>query len=302
MSNNFKRRSFGYFNTVADMVAAKAGQNMVAVAAGFIAIGDGGGGIFMFRRSASLFADGINVFNATGAGGSSPFWVRVTDSTNTDDFTVLAVRTSPLAAYTRTTNTITANANGVISASFDGATVQNGDVFLLPEGIAAADSDAGPWLLQDAGGASTPFILKRPSWWMNGTDIPEKKIITVKHGNTFSGTQWMSWVTSNNKLVGTDAPLLFPKRVMVQTVLVNGTATITSVPVRSSNESRVDANSRQVANTSAATDGGYHATVAGANGITPGNLGTASVVIQATVAAGTINAADLSTLSVVIEN
>lgn len=300
MSNNYNRRALGYFSTVTDMVAAKSGQNAVAVAAGLAAIGDGGGGVFLFRRSSTLVADDIDVFAATGATGSNGFWVRVTAAPA--DFTALAVATAALAAYTRTGGSITANAVGQIGAVFDGVTVANGDVILLPEGIAAAVADAGYWEIENIGTAGAAFSLTRPGWWADGSAIPEKKVVVIKRGTLFAGTEWRSWVTTNSKLVDTDAPLLFPKRVLQSITLVAGTATLTNVPCRSATLSRVDCNSRQVGNTPTATTGGYHSTVANANGITIGNLGTVSIVIQATVAAGTINNADISTLGVVIEN
>jgi hypothetical protein len=76
MSNNFKKRNVGYFDSTADMVAAKAGQNMVAICAGLHSPGDDQGGVFVFRR-ALLIADGLNIFAATGAGGTNGFWQRL---------------------------------------------------------------------------------------------------------------------------------------------------------------------------------------------------------------------------------
>lgn len=302
MSNNYNRRALGYYATLTDLIAAKSGQNAVAVVGGQTVLGDGGGGVFIFRRSNTLVADDIDVYAATGAGGTNGFWVRVTASGN--DFSVLAVGISALPAYTRVGPTLTAQANGALAVNFDGVTVAQGDTVLIPEGtpIGATAADAGPWEIESLGSASTPFVFTRPGWWADGSVIPEKKPILVKRGSVFAGTSWRSWVTTNTKLVDTDAPLLFPIRTILSVTLVAGTATITAVPVRSATASRVDANSRQVGNTPTATTGGYHSTVANANGVTPGNLGTASVVIQATVAAGTINNADISTLSVEIVN
>jgi len=300
MSKNFDRRGLGYYDTISQMVLRKTGQNQVAVCAGGTTLGDGGGGVFFFIRNANLVADDVDIFAATGAGGSDGFWVRVTASAQ--DFTALAVATAALAAYTRTGTTITANANGAMGAVFDGVTIAAGDTVLLPEGIAAAVADAGPYEVESVGSASTPFVLTRPGWWPDGGFVPEKKPILIKRGTLFAGTNWRSWVTTGTVVIGTSAPLLFPIRVMQSVTLVAGTATITNVPIRSATLSRVDCNSRQVGNTPTATTGGYHSTVANANGITIGNLGTASIVIQATVAAGTINNADISTLAVVIEN
>ncbi len=79
MLNNFDRRVLGYFETSADMVAAKAGMNQVAVCFCNTAIDDEEGGTFAFRRFTveAPSPDGLNIFAATGAGGGTGFWIRI---------------------------------------------------------------------------------------------------------------------------------------------------------------------------------------------------------------------------------
>ena len=102
-------------------------------------------------------------------------------------------------------------------------------------------------------------------------------------------------------MVDTTAHDWFPRSVSLSVALTAGTVTISSVPILSVTKSNVLL-TRQIANTSVATDGGYHPTVAGATGLTAGVVGTAAAIIEATVLAGTINAADISTLHATIIN
>jgi len=224
------------------------------------------------------------------------------DLTTGDELFAVAVATSALAAYTVTAGAMQANANGALGAVFDGVTVAVGDTILLPAGIAAAVADAGPWVITSLGAAGAKFTMVRPDWWAHGSNVVRGAVIQIgAAGTLFKGTEWKTFVTTATVVVGTSDPLLYPKRVVQSITLVAGTATISNVSVRSTTLTSVIA-TRTVANTSTDTTGGYHATNGGANGITAGALGTASIILQATVAAGTINAADVSTLNVVVEN
>ncbi len=111
-----------------------------------------------------------------------------------------------------------------------------------------------------------------------------------------AGTTWVVTNTGTS-VVGTTTFTMFPRSVTQSITLVAGTATITNVPVVSATKTGVYG-VRTTANTSTATTGGYHPVGA----MTPGALGTASIVYDATVAAGTINNADISTLAVTIVN
>lgn len=99
-----------------------------------------------------------------------------------------------------------------------------------------------------------------------------------------------------SQTVDANAPKLYPGRVSQSITLVAGTKAVTTVPILSA-ASGVDI-VRTTANTSTSTTGGYACNGAA----TPGVLGTATVTVFATVAAGTINNADVSTLTVTITN
>lgn len=115
-------------------------------------------------------------------------------------------------------------------------------------------------------------------------------------GTLFHGTQWL--VTTTTAItIDTTAFDMMPRQVTQSVVLVAGTVTVTNVPIFSATKSNFLA-SRTTANTCTATTGGYHPVGA----VTPGIVGTASLVFDATVAAGTINNADISTLSLTIVN
>lgn len=214
-----------------------------------------------------------------------------------------AVVTSALPAYTRTGGVITANAVGVPATTFDGWAVAQGDVILLQGGFAVSPSDAGPYVITQMGTAGLPLILTRPSWWANGMPIPEAAQIAIQEGTLFKNTDWKTWVIGTTILVGTGNPLLFPQRVVQSRNLVAGTFAVFNVPVRSALLTSVRATrTGSVGDVTLTLQ--YNATVAGVNGIVAGEVGTASVTIEATKgdATGTKNAADTSAINVVIEN
>jgi hypothetical protein len=124
--------------------------------------------------------------------------------------------------------------------------------------------------------------------------------VHVAEGTLFADTTW--FIDTNAAItIGTTAHTWYPECVTQTVVLVAGTATIATVPVLSVTRTGFVL-TRRIANTSAATTGGYCTSVGGANGVTAGPVGTASVVIEACVAAGTINNADISTLNFTILN
>lgn len=71
---------------------------------------------------------------------------------------VQAVTAAALAAYTRTANVITADANGALGA-IDGQTLVVGDRLLLKDGAAGADN--GIYTVTAVGDGSNPFVLTR---------------------------------------------------------------------------------------------------------------------------------------------
>ena len=124
--------------------------------------------------------------------------------------------------------------------------------------------------------------------------VEEEYEIAIRVGTVFAQTKWFNTAAGT---VATDDALFMPERVTITQALVAGAMTITSVPIRSATKTGVHL-TRSTANTCAATDGGY---VLNGNP-TAGKLGTASLPIMASVLAGTLNNADISTLHVTIAN
>jgi len=201
-----------------------------------------------------------------------------------------------IGAYTASNGTLTANANGALAAQ-DGVTMVVGDVLMLPEGLTnVTAADAGPYTIVSLGGASAKVVLARPSWWKHADLIPQGGDLLIgPEGTLFGATTWKSFVTTAIKVIGTDAPLFWPRRVTQQVVLVGGHLVKTNVPIRSATLTQFFF-SRTTANTCSSTV--QYVPLS----IVAGALGTASVDVTAAVAAGTINAADVSTLAFTIEN
>lgn len=118
--------------------------------------------------------------------------------------------------------------------------------------------------------------------------------VSVLSGDVFAQSKFFNTAAVT---IGTTDPAFYPERVTITQALVAGTMTLTSVPILSATKTGF-AITRSTANTSTATTGGY----ALSGNPTPGILGTASATIFATVAAGTINNADISTLHITIIN
>lgn len=202
-----------------------------------------------------------------------------------------------LQAYGGTgTGVLTETSNGAW-ATQDGVTNAVGDIVLIPEGTTnlSAAADAGPWQITSLGGASAKWVLTRPDWWEHGSPLLLAAVIqNGGEGTLFPGTAWKSFAAQGST-IDTTAPALYPDFVAQQVTLASGTNTISNVPIRSSTKTTVGI-SRITATTASSTVQYNPAT------LTAGVLGTASLVVNAQVAAGTINASDGSTLNVGIEN
>lgn len=173
-------------------------------------------------------------------------------------------------------------------AGNDGITNVAGDVVLL---YAQTDpTENGPYVVGGVAAGVAP--LTPPSWWASGELVAAGRHVDVAQGNLFNGTDWKAFATSAF-IVDSADPVLRPLVVSQQVVLEAGTVTIANVPIKSA---FVGVSiSRAIANTTALTVQYNPST------ITPGVIGVASMTIQAQIAAGTINVADLSSLNVTIE-
>lgn len=177
----------------------------------------------------------------------------------------------------------------------DGVTGVAGDLVLLANQTTGAES--GIYVLGTVAGTAP---LTRVAWLPTAAVVRGGFTVHVNEGTLNGGSSWFI-STAGAVTIGTTAHLWFPERITQSLALVAGTTTITNVPVLSVTKTGW-AIARRIANTSSLTTGGYHPTVAGANGVTAGVVGTASVVVEATVAAGTINNVDISTLEITVIN
>jgi hypothetical protein len=177
----------------------------------------------------------------------------------------------------------------------DGVTYVQGDVVLLVG--QATKSQNGLYVVGAVAAGSAP--LTRAADYATGTVFAKGSPVVVEvgpDGTLFGNTLWKS-TASGPVTVDTTSVDFYPRQVTQSVTLVAGTVTVTNVPILSATKSNFLA-SRTTANTSTATTGGYQPVGA----VTPGIVGTASLVFDATVAAGTINNADISTLSLTIVN
>lgn len=182
-------------------------------------------------------------------------------------------------------------------ASNDGLTYVEGDVVVLLEQTSAAA--CGPYVVGAVSGGAAP--LTRPDWWRTGMTLPGGVEIKLgPEGTVFKNCTLKAMLAAKSFVVGTTDPELNPVEVNVAATLVAGTVTLSTIPVFSLNTQVIA--TRKAANTATLTVGGYHATSGGANGLTVGKRGTAAIIIEACVGAGTINVADISTLHVTVKN
>lgn len=244
---------------------------------------------------------GIQVLSTVSdaSGGSVPqaqYQVRTVASPDGPVQTIRCrgVVLSALGAYTNANGVLTEDANGAIG-TIDGLTVAVGDRLFLPPGIAAAAADVGVYQVVATGSAGALFVLQRVSDMPNGALIGRGSEIHVTEGTVMAGTQWVL-TTADPVAVGTTTMAWYPRSVTQAITLVAGTKTITNVPVLSATGLGT--------NFTRTTPSGTASTVTyqPVGTITPGALGTATFAFDATVAAGTINASDVSTGNLTVTN
>ena len=220
----------------------------------------------------------------------------------TQDDTVRFVATS-LPAATFAAGVLTLTATGAFSTAQDGVTPAVGDKFVLPAGIittlVVSAANSGVYEVTSLGATGVSAVFTRSAKWAHGAIITPETVIRVGgEGTVFKGSRWTADPATASKVVGTDDPILYPEKVTQQIVLVAGhiAAGIINVPIKSATKSNF-VFSRVTANTCTLTTGGYQPL-----SITAGGIGAATVDPTATIAAGTINVADVSTLNFTILN
>lgn len=190
---------------------------------------------------------------------------------------VVTANVADLAAFSVNTNT-------------DGLTHVEGNLVCLVAQTTPAQN--GIYIVGAVSGGLAP--LTRHSALSTGdTEAAGQVRFACAGGTVFNNTDWKNTAAGT---VGTNDLAFYPSRVVREAVLVAGTLAITNIPILSATKSYIGI-TRKTANTTASTIS--YATNGAA---TPGVIGAASVTVFATVAAGTINVADVSTLEVVVIN
>jgi len=195
------------------------------------------------------------------------------------------------------TGVLTATANGAL-ASQHGVTPAALDLVWLAAGATniTAALDSGLMMVVDPGATGRPYVLARPPQWAHGSVIPVGSTVDVGGEDTlFRGSRW-HLEAAKGAVVDTDDPAAYPDKVVIKNVtLASGVhAAFTTVPI-SPNTGTVDVvycSTYGVSPDTATVDYGPEA-------ITPGAIGTASVVPAAYAAGMVVNTSDGSHVDVV---
>ena len=210
-----------------------------------------------------------------------------------------------LPTYTNTNGVLTGNSNGAVtSAMADGATPAVGDIFLLEQGLAASAADAGLCVLTAVGSGSAKFSAQAIGFGQ--TMLPKAEILVGSRGTVFKNTTWVNTLTGYSNVVGTASFTFFPRFVTWNSAAVAGINTAgasatTGAPGKMSVFSTTLSNLVIVRTTPSGTASTVDYAMNSA-GMVAGGLGTGAASAFATVAAGTVNASDVSTLSITLIN
>jgi len=208
----------------------------------------------------------------------------------------------PQSALTSALGSVVHQARGVVTANVaslsafnvstntDGITYVAGDIVVLLAQTTASQN--GPYVVGTVGSGTAP--LARPDWFATGSSIVDGSLISLSSQGTVYGGAILKSFAGSGGVVDTNDPKFYPNEIHGSTALVAGTFTI-SCAVLSSSKTTAILN-RTTANTASSTIQYNPST------ITAGAPGTGSVVVQAQVAAGTINASDVSTLNWTVKN
>lgn len=117
---------------------------------------------------------------------------------------VRAATAAALPAYTRTTNVITATANGALAA-IDGVTLVANDRLLLKDGAAGADN--GIYVVTTVGTGGTPFVLTRATDADSSAEMNPGLAVVVEEGSTLADTVFI--LTTNAAITLNTTALTF---------------------------------------------------------------------------------------------
>lgn len=191
------------------------------------------------------------------------------------------------------TGTLTVTATGALGAQ-DGVTCVAGDVIFIQEGTTnVAAIDAGPWEIAVIGTTGVSAVLRRPDWWAHGAGVIQGAVIEVGSEGTgtnpsLAGTSWKCFA-AKGKIVDTDAPVFWPRKITCAVTLASGTlaSARTTMPIRSHLVTDF------IITNDPATAAHASTRVWRVSALTAGVTGTASVQMVAESAPGTTNASDV---------
>lgn len=205
-----------------------------------------------------------------------------------------------------TVNASSGNARGVVAANIedlgaftvagnDGLTYAAGERVLLVNQTTAAQN--GLYVVGTVDTGVAP--LTRADDMADGAAILNGRVVEISEGTLYAGSSWKAMCT-DAKVVGTDDPLFYPRNCKATVTLAAGTKTLGATEglwLFSTTKSSVQVSLNTPDTVTSTVQ--YQCAVAGR---TAGKVGTAALTVQANVAAGTINAADVSSLDVLVDN
>ncbi len=195
-----------------------------------------------------------------------------------------------LAAFTVTGN-----------AYDDGLTYVAGDRVLLPVQTTAAQ--CGVYVVGTV--TSTTAPLTRATDMPAALALPNGCVVEVSEGTVFRGSSWKAMsTTAGGAIIGTNDPVFYPRMYTKIVTLSSGTYTVGAgggsefLFLYSTTTSSIQATRCTAGGTLTLTTHYYTP----ATGRIAGKAGTAAAVVTASVAAGTVNTADTSTVTVTVTN
>lgn len=205
---------------------------------------------------------------------------------------VRAATTTALAANTRTGHVLTADANGALGTIDGVADLAVGDWLLVQDESTGANN--GVYEILSVGGTSAKWSMRRAIGWDEPDGLVAMRVVSVSEG-TANGNKLFA-LTTNDPIVLNTTALVFGQLAASAVSNVRGGSVTLVAGVATVADAYVTANSR-IALTRTAQGGTVTSTVQyEVTAKTPG----ASFAVRASVAAGTVNAADTSTLDYVI--
>lgn len=171
----------------------------------------------------------------------------------------------------------------------DGNTNVANDVVLLVGQTTAAQN--GPYVVGTV--TTGTAALTRLGTVPTGLTVADRSLNVVIQSGTIGAES--TWGTTATGIVNTNDLGWFPRIITQPVTLVAGTVTVSNVPILSATKTNYDIT--RITPSGTANTVAYNPAT-----ITPGPIGTASLVINAQVAAGTINAADASALILSVIN